>query len=390
VSSFSAVRPHPLVPRRWAGTHVDAWLAGTLAVASVGYLLALPAGGPYRPLTAGAFLLAVVGPLALLWRQTAPLATQAGTSSVVILNSAAGFPIGFLDWPAWIALFTCFDVGGRRVRTVAVVIAAMGIAGYVAFAPGPTSAQLPGIVVHFLVATIVGDLSSRRARAAAAEAHRAAESREHALRAERLLLQERGRLARELHDSLGHTVNVMVLQAGVGRRVFTENPTYAQEALSSIETSGRGALDELSRLLRVLQPDESEEVAQPVAPTVTDLEQLVGRIRAAGRQVELRALVSELPPSSARAVYRIVQEALTNAVKHTDTGTIRVEVEQTGTAVRLEVTNECTPSDDGRPGHGLVNMRERARLEGGELEAGPVDGGFRVRAVLPMEAAVSP
>jgi signal transduction histidine kinase len=88
-------------------------------------------------------------------------------------------------------------------------------------------------------------------------------------------------------------------------------------------------------------------------------------------------------------VYRIVQEALTNAVKHTATGPIRVQVEQTGTQVRLEVTNQCTASDDGVPGHGLVNMRERARLEGGELEAGPVDGGFRVRAVLPVEAAVT-
>ncbi len=368
---------------------MDAWLACTLAVASVGYLLGLPVGGPLRPVTAGAFLLAVVGPLALLWRQTAPLATQACTSSVVVLNSAAGFPIGFLDWPAWIALFTCFDIGGRRVRTIAVVIAGLGIAGYVAFAPGPTMAQLPGIVVHFLVATIVGDLSSRRARAAAAEAQRAAESREQALAAERLLLQERGRLARELHDSLGHTVNVMVLQAGVGRRIFAENPTYAQQALSSIETAGRGALDELNRLLRVLQPDEGADAAQPFAPTLTDLEELVDRIRATGRHVELRTQVPELPPSSARAVYRIVQEALTNAVKHTTMGAIRVEVEQDGARLRLEVVNQCTPSGTGRPGHGLVNMRERARLEGGELEAGPVEGGFRVRAVLPVEAAMT-
>ena len=372
------------------GSHIDAWLAGALAVASVAYLLALAAGGFYRPVTAGAILLAVVGPLALLWRQTAPLVTQACTSSVVVLNSAAGFPIGFLDWPAWIALFSCFDLGGRRVRTVAVLIAGLGVTGYAVFAPGATSAQLPGIVVHFLVATVVGDLSSRRARAAAAEASRAAESREQALTAERLLLQERGRLARELHDSMGHTVNVMVLQAGVGRRVFAENPGYAQEALSSIEVMGRSALDELNRLLRVLQPDEGEQTAQPVAPKVSDLAELVDRIRATGRQVELRTEVHELNPSSARAVYRIVQEALTNAVKHTASGRIRVEVEQTGHEVRLEVTNECVPSGNRTPGHGLVNMRERARLEGGELEAGPFDGGFRVRAVLPAEAAVPP
>lgn len=369
---------------------MDGWLAGTLAVASAGYLLALPGVAPSRPVAAGALVLAVVGPLALLWRQTAPLLTQAWTSSAVVLNSAAGFPIGFLDWPAWIALFTCFDVGGRRIRTAGVVIAALGIAGYVAFAPGPTSVQLPGIIVHFLVATIIGDLSSRRAAAAAAEAHRAAESQEQALAAERLLLQERGRLARELHDSLGHTVNVMVLQAGVGRRVFADNPGYAQEALSSIETAGRGALGELNRLLWVLAPEQKDDAASSFAPTVTDLEQLVDGIRATGRHVGLRTAVSDLPPSSARAVYRIVQEALTNAVKHTAAGQIRVEVERTGSQVRLEVTNECTPSEGGAPGHGLINMRERARLEGGELEAGPVEGGFRVRAVLPVGAVALP
>src|SRR3982751_6407675 len=102
---------------------------------------------------------------------------------------------------------------------------------------------------------VIGDLSSRRAAAAAPEARRAAESDQRALAAERLLMQERGRLARELHDSLGHTVNVMVLQAGVGRRVFGQNPAYAQEALTAIESVGRGALGELDRLLKVLQPE---------------------------------------------------------------------------------------------------------------------------------------
>ncbi len=88
--SFSAVRPHPLVPRRWAGSHIDASLAVALAVASVGYVVALAPGGTHRPVTTGAILLAVAGPLALLWRQTAPLMTQAWTSSVVVLNAAAG------------------------------------------------------------------------------------------------------------------------------------------------------------------------------------------------------------------------------------------------------------------------------------------------------------
>ena len=180
----------------------------------------------------------------------------------------------------------------------------------------------------------------------------------------------------------------MVLQAGVGRRVFADNPTYAQEALTSIETAGRASLDELNRLLRVLQPDGGG-TAEPFAPTVADLEEMAERIRATGRPVELRTNGVELPAGAARAVYRIVQEALTNAVRHTPGGRIRVELLRNDSQVLLEVLNECDPVADPVPGHGLVNMRERARLEGGELEAAPVDGGFRVRAVLPADATVA-
>ena len=371
---------------RWPGTRVDALLAAGLAVLAVLQVLLLPVGPPYQPVTAGRLLLAVLGPAALLWRQTAPLVAQTGSSGVIVLNAAAGYPIGFLDWPAWIALFSCFDVGGRRVRVAATLIAALGIAGYVYFDRAVPLHQLPGIVIHFVVAMVVGELSSRRTRAVLAEVRRGAEAREQALAAERLLLQERSRLARELHDSLGHTVNVMVLQAGVGRRVFADNPTFAQEALSAIETVGRAALDELNRLLKVLRPDE-RGTAEPFSPGLADLDQLVEQIRATGRQVDLRAADVDLPASTARAVYRIVQEALTNAVKHTPAGGIRVQITRSGAAVRLEVVNDCDRPPEPVPGHGLVNMRERARLAGGQLEAGPIDGGFRVRALLPVSTA---
>ena len=139
-------------------------------------------------------------------------------------------------------------------------------------------------------------------------------------------------------------------------------------------------------LLRVLQPDD-RGTAEPFSPTVTDIEHLVERIRSTGRQVDLRADDVDLPASTARAVYRIVQEALTNAVKHTPTGGIRVQVERIGPDVRMHVVDDCDRPPDPVPGHGLVNMRERARLEGGELEAGPIDGGFRVRATLPVATA---
>src|SRR4029077_15839767 len=118
---------------RWAGTRVDAWLAAGLAVLAVLQVLLVPVGPPYEPVTEGRLLLAVLGPASLLWRQTAPLVAQAGASGTIVLNAAAGYRIGCLDCPAWIALFSCFDIGGRRVRVAATVLAALGIAGYVYF-----------------------------------------------------------------------------------------------------------------------------------------------------------------------------------------------------------------------------------------------------------------
>jgi signal transduction histidine kinase len=367
---------------------VDALLAGVTAVVSVGLALAIPAEPPYQPPDAVTVVAAVAGPAALVWRQTAPLVAQAGASLAIVATAAAGSPIDFLAWPAWFALFSCFAQGGRRLRAAAVAVATLGVAGFVAFDRGNPIDALPSIVLSFLVATVAGALSRRLTRAVAAEAAHAADNRRKALEAEHLLMQERGRLARELHDSLGHTVNVMVLQAGVGRRVFADNPTYAHEALVSIETAGRAALDELNRLLRVLQP-EGGGTNEPFAPTLADLQEMAERIQAAGRPVELHTDGVELPAGTARAVYRIVQEALTNAVRHTPSGRIRVELRRNGAQVLLEVLNECDTAADPIPGHGLVNMRERARLEGGELEAAPVDGGFRVRAVLPADAAVA-
>lgn len=327
----------------------------------------------------------------------AALAGLAGTAVVVVVNALAGFEIGFIQWPPWIGVFICFTLGGLWVRVAATGIAALGVAGYLAFDREPaTGALVTGIAMCFLIAAVAGDATrTRRAYVAAAHAEVLGRSREQVLVAERLLLEERSRLARELHDSLGHSVNVMVLQAGVGRRVFTENPEFAREALGSVETVGRGALEELDRLLRVLHPLEPGRDEEPLAPNLADLVALVDRIRATGRDVDLRVGSAEelrlTTTAAARALYRIVQEGLTNAVRHTSTGLISIEITQIAGDVVIEVGNPQDAAAGGsvRPiaGHGLINMRERARLEGGSFEAGSVDGSFRIRATLPMNAA---
>ena len=376
--------------RPWVPARADVWLAGAVSVGSVVWvLLALDPDPPYRPVDVLAAVLAAAAASGLFWRQVAPLAAMAVTGLLVVVNAAAGYLVGPVQFPMWMALFSCYAIGGRRLRAVATAVVVLALAGYVAFDRGTPFGDLPVILMLVLFAAVAGELSRRRTSAVAAEARRADENDRRALVAERLLLQERTRLARELHDSLGHTVNVMVLQAGVGRRVFAENPAFAHEALTSIETVGRGALEELDRLLKVLQPDVGNRHAVPFAPTMADLEEMAGRIRATGRQVDLQMDGVELPDSTARALYRIVQEALTNAVRHTAAGRIRVEVTRDGDGVVADVLNEGARCEEPAPGRGLVNMRERARLEGGSLEAGPVEGGFRVRAVLPATSAVT-
>ena len=141
-----------------------------------GGLSRVPAGAAYRPVDLLGVVLAVAAPLALLWRSTAPLAVMAATGLFIAVNAAAGYGVGFLSWPAWIALFTCYAVGGRRLRVAATSVAIAAVGAYLAFDHGMPASHLPGIAVSFVFACVAGELSRRRTRAAAAEARRADEA----------------------------------------------------------------------------------------------------------------------------------------------------------------------------------------------------------------------
>ncbi|CCH34372.1 histidine kinase [Actinosynnema sp. NPDC047251] len=346
-------------------TRSDAWLAAGLVVASVAAALLTGSEPPHRPTDAVSLAFAVLSAFSLLWRTTAPVSITAVTGTVVVLNAAAGYPPTVVQWPAWIAVFTVFATYGWRMRLAGGLITFVALVGYVLFDRNEVgSAELFSISMSFLISMVAGEAT--RARRFWAEASQA-----------RLLAEERTRLARELHDALGHAVNVIVMQAGVGRRVFADNPEFAQAALGHIETVGRDALGELDRLLRVMHSDDDSP---------PDLGELAARVRAAGRDLRLNTSEVDLAPGAARAVHRIIQEAVTNALRHTETGRIDVDLAQVGDRVVLEVANEGRHLAAPTPGRGLVNMRERARLEGGEFEAGPVDGGFLVRATLPARS----
>lgn len=231
---------------------------------------------------------------------------------------------------------------------------------------------------------------------------RAARERSHRETAERLDAErergaraaawgERSRIARELHDVIAHSVSVMVIQAGGARMVMDSEPDRADTSLRLVERAGRDALAEMRRLLGVLDAGEDRRALEP-QPGLADIEDLLARTRAAGLAIELRVEgdATSVSPALDLCAYRIVQEALTNAIKHAGAASARVRLHWSADALELEI------ADDGRGpiatngssgGHGIAGMRERAALHGGSMQAGTnPDGGFAVRAQLPLAA----
>ncbi len=212
--------------------------------------------------------------------------------------------------------------------------------------------------------------------------------------AELAVAEERLRIARELHDVVAHSISVIAVQAGMGEAAFAIQPDDARQALGSIAETSRSAMAEMRRLLGVLRDPDDVATRYLPAPGLDQLPALADRVRAAGLPVDLTVAGerSGVPAGVDLSGYRIVQEALTNVLKHAGRATARVEVRYEATAVTLAVT------DDGRgaaarmaspkSGHGLVGMRERVSVFGGTLEAGPLPGGgFRVRSRIPYRPA---
>jgi signal transduction histidine kinase len=217
----------------------------------------------------------------------------------------------------------------------------------------------------------------------------------------RTVTEERLRIARELHDVVAHSMSVITVQAGVGRHVLDSQPEQARSALGVIETTGREALAELRQLLGVLREDSGEAVRAP-APRIADLDDMIRRVRQAGTavDVDIRGTQRDLPGGVELSAYRIVQEALTNVVKHARTDRCRIRLGYASDALTIEVTDDGVGANargadqsaataSGAPaghGHGIVGMRERAALHGGGFEAGPLPlRGFRVAASLPVD-----
>jgi signal transduction histidine kinase len=311
---------------------------------------------------------------------------------------ALGFPQTGFDFALPVALYSAAAYTGRRSSLLAAVATMASFVALYAFEVGPFWASVPLSFMAWLLAIFAAlwvwgrYLQVRRAYTAELEARAERAERDRAAEARRAVAAERARIARELHDVVAHHVSVTVVQAGAARQVLDTDPERTRSALVAIEDAGRRALTATPSLLRALRTDDADEARAP-QPTLADLADLVAGVTAAGLPVTLRIEGAQrpLPPSLDLSAYRIVQEALTNSLKHA--GPARAEVVIRYGREDLEVT----VIDDGdgalRPrvagsGHGLVGMQERVALFGGELHTGaPPQGGFAVRARLPLVAS---
>jgi len=250
------------------------------------------------------------------------------------------------------------------------------------FLDAVTAAEIGfGFFVTFLVWYIGRRLRFRGERAAQLEREQAAEAR-------RAVVEERTRIARELHDVVAHQVSLMTVQAGAAKTVAAEDPECASQAMEAVEKAGHQALDELRHLLGVLRPEAEIDGLGP-QPGLADVPGLVDQLRAAGLDVSLTmvGVQTHLPARVDLSAFRIVQEALTNVLKHAGPSArteVRLRTDNQGIAIEI--------LDDGHgatilpgSGHGILGMRERALLLGGSLDAGPrPGGGFQVVARLPI------
>jgi signal transduction histidine kinase len=281
-----------------------------------------------------------------------------------------------------------------------VAAAALGAAlVHAALAPPDTPLATEAIegFVPLAAAWFIGDAVAARNRylaglAEQAERERAAEAE----RARQQVREERVRIARELHDVVAHTLAVMTVQAGVGRRLMARQPAEGGTALESIEKIGRSAQQELGVVLGLLRDEGPASAELSPLPRLVDVKELAETVRASGTPVDLRILGTDHQLSQALelSIYRVVQEALTNVVKHAPGARATVEVAVSADGVHVEIVDDGGPaarSPDGRPvvpGHGLVGMRERVGAFGGRLTVGPrPGGGFSVLAAIPAEGS---
>jgi signal transduction histidine kinase len=385
----------------------DGLLAALIAVVGLTQLLfesplIARLGWDFRDPDALAVLVTLAQVAPLVWRRRAPRLVLAATFAAAMLTLLLGYQPTWAQAAMLVALYTVAAHCPRRQSLATALLLAVGLVLYGLIAqrmyPTPTvETRAQDWVFSFLqfaTAWFLGDLQHRRlAYTAKLELLNAQLADEQELRARWAVAEERGRIARELHDVVAHSVSVMVVQAGAARRSVAGNPDQATAALTQIEDTGRQALAEMRRLLGLLRDGkDGAAAALDPQPSLAHLDGLLAATREAGLPVELavEGEPRQLPAGIDLSAYRIVQEALTNSLKHAGPARAVVRVCYGSRALEVQVW------DDGRggvrngraegDGHGLIGMRERVALFGGSLEVGSrPGGGFLVAARLPLD-----
>ena len=355
-------------------------------------------------------LLAVTLPLAL--RRRYPVTVAVVVIGAFVVGRIAVSPeVPFLPWEGTVTVWACWlalysAVAYRaRTRATALVVAAVVLVLFaevvreIFFVGGGVYSDLPlnevfllaynavFIVLPVLLGVAVRSLRDRSRELAEQTAELRREREENARRA---VLEERVRIARELHDVVAHHVSVMGVQAGAARRVMARRPDQAEEALSSIEASSRQAVVELHRLLGFLRREGQDDALAP-QPDLAQLPELIAQATQGELTVDLsvEGEPRPLPGTLELSVYRVIQEALTNALKHSGGTAATVRVCYEAATLEVEVADDGPGgAPAGGSGHGLIGMRERVRLHGGHLRAGPAPaGGFVVHASFPLNGS---
>ena len=332
----------------------------------------------------------LAGPVLLLRRRfplAAPTATYAALAIAATIDPSG---LNDLSFPFFCALAAMAVFGASEDRRVAYagIAIALSTLGYVGHKFHNGVSDFAWITGFFLAAWVVGYVLALRARQTSELRARAEHAeREREARALTAVANERARIARELHDVVAHSMSVMVVQAAGVRRLLREDQDREREALLTVERVGREALTEMRRMLGVLRASGEDATLTP-QPGLEHLDRLLEQVRRAGLDVDLEVTGEPvaLPTGLGLSAYRILQESLTNALKHGDRTRAHVRLRYAPDELELEVVDGTGAVNGARDGgHGLVGMRERVAVYGGEIEAGPrAEGGYRVRARLPL------
>jgi signal transduction histidine kinase len=379
--------------RRWLRRPLTQDIALALALFAISVVTvstgrAESVGSPNNgPSGVALFILVLFATLPIALRRRLPLEVFAITLTAGVISDLIGGPFQFAG--ALVGLYTVAAYLGRPRSIYAA--GASGIATVVTSIgdSGTPMAQVSAILAVFAASWLLGDnIRTRRAylRELEDRADRLEREREESIR--RAAADEQARIARELHDIITHNVSVMTVQAAAAGDVFETHPGRVREALDSIESTGREALTELRRLLGRVHPEDAGAALAP-QPGLARLDALLEQVRAAGLQVQLtvEGTPHELPIGLDLSAYRIVQEALTNILKHAQASKATVRIRYEPDAIALEVIDDGRgpAADDAERGQGIIGMRERAALVGGALRVGRAPGGgFAVDARIPL------